>query len=210
MITFDFNTAGVTRSLRAIATDQMPFAIARAITMTAQQVAEDQRNVMQRHLDRPTPFTQRGVAVLQTATKRTPAAVVGFRPIQEKYLRWQIEGGTRSPETSGRALLVPRAARLNRYGNLPRGYAARTLQGANAFVASRGDAKTRHLQPGIYRRFKKPKGKTARPPKLLAAFETDATYEPIYPFAETAKAKAQRDMPDAFNRSMAEAIATAF
>lgn len=183
---------------------QIPFALSRAINDTARDVVLAQRAVMQEHLDRPTPFTLRGAAVLGYASKARLEAVVGFRPIQAAYLRFQIEGGTRTPKA--RAILVPAEhARLNRYGNLPKGYVARVLNGKKGFVASRNDPKTRHLPAGIYQRGNK-RGDVA---KLLVAFEDKADYDPIYPFYETAAKTARAAIVDHFTRNLAQAVASA-
>ena len=77
---------------------QMPFAAALGLTMTAKKVAKVEQRMMVRELDRPTPFTVKGVR-WQGANKsdfktgRLHSRVY-LMPKQAEYLRYQIEGGT--------------------------------------------------------------------------------------------------------------------
>ena len=45
-------------------------------------------------LDRPNPFTQRGIGVNKSSKRRLIASVF-IKDIQWKYLKWQVEGGIR-------------------------------------------------------------------------------------------------------------------
>ena len=103
---------------------QMPFAAALGLTMTAKKVAKVEQRMMVRELDRPTPFMIKGVR-WQGANKadfklgRLHSRVY-LMPKQAEYLRFQIEGGTRTPK--GTAIAVPTSnVKLNRYGNLAGG-----------------------------------------------------------------------------------------
>jgi hypothetical protein len=226
MITFDVDARALQARFGRIATDQLPFAVARTITESARAVAEAQRSAMQTSLDRPTPFTLRGPAVMQSATKAVPAAVVGIRPVQAGYLQWQVHGGTRTAP-AGRAVLVPTdAAPENRYGNLPKGYVARVLQSGRAFVASRSKPKTRHLPAGIYLRAEAKNAKGRRVGtadravrmadgnrtnrmELLVAFESRADYEPAFDFFGVAETTARETAARLFDRNFAQAVASA-
>ena len=84
---------------------QMPFAAALGLTMTAKKVAKVEQRMMVRELDRPTLFTIKGVR-WQGASKNDfktgrLRSRVYLMPTQAEYLRFQIEGGTRTPKGYG-------------------------------------------------------------------------------------------------------------
>ena len=81
---------------------QMPFAAALGLSMTAKKVAKVEQRMMVRELDRPTLFTIKGVR-WQGASKNDfktgrLRSRVYLMPTQAEYLRYQIEGGTRTPK----------------------------------------------------------------------------------------------------------------
>lgn len=116
--------------------DQLPFAIARAVTWTAQHVKRALEYEMPLAFDRPTPYTL-GSLYLSPATKQIPVAKVwlkddaGKGTPAAKYLFPEIAGGERSLKRFERALsimgLLPpgmyavpgAAAPLDQYGNMP-------------------------------------------------------------------------------------------
>ena len=79
------------RQLDAWAKRQLPFATAQALTAVAKKAADAERREMQRTLDRPEPFTLRGIAV-KAARKNDPVAIVYIRPVQARYLAPSIVG----------------------------------------------------------------------------------------------------------------------
>jgi hypothetical protein len=193
------------RALSDAMLDQLPFALARALNDTGQDVADAWRAGLNYRLDRPTPFTLRAPYIARRASKRSPTVVPAFRQIQGEYLRLQITGGTRRP--TGSALVVPVAARLNQYGNMPRGYVRRLLASGGAFVASRDDPRTAHLAPGIYRRGRRTRaGQSA--PQLLVAFEDRAEYSVRFDFAGIAERRALSSFPGHLSRRLQEAWGT--
>ncbi len=120
------NLDQVTRKLSALAYDQLPFATAQALTQLARDVQAGERLAMQRQLDRPTPFTLRGVRIIP-ARKGQPWATVYVQDITARYLEPYERGGLNV--LNGRALLKPIAQGLNQYGNIPKGTLARLTGG---------------------------------------------------------------------------------
>lgn len=118
----------------ARAKSQVPFALARALTKTAQDVRAAQRKEIERVFDRPTPFTRNAVYMRPATKVRLQAEVWlkdnGSRP---NHLLPQIEGGARPLKRFEQRLVmtgymqpteraVPAAgARLDAYGNMSRG-----------------------------------------------------------------------------------------
>lgn len=194
------------RHLSDVGRDQLPFATALALNDTAAEVRDAEQTETAKRLDRPTPFTQRGLYVSR-ASKRRLTAVVGFKDRQAAYLALQVTGGVRTPK--GRALLVPVGARLNKYGNMPRRAVARLLAKADTFVASRSDPKTGHLPPGIYQRVPRGSRGGAPKPKLLVAFEDRAKYQPRLRFDYVAQRRAEAVFERKFLARLDQAMRTA-
>lgn len=116
------------------ARNQVPFALARALTKTGQAVRDAQRKEIVRVFDRPTPYTRNSV-FLRPATKQRLEAEVWLKDGNSKthFLLPQIEGGSRPLKRFEQRLVmtgymqpteraVPgEGARLDAYGNISRG-----------------------------------------------------------------------------------------
>lgn len=165
------------------ARDHVPFALAKTVTQAGHAVRKALEAEMPRAFDRPTPFTMRAFAV-KSASKRdpNPQAEIFAKDIQAEYLALQIFGGVRRPKAGGKAVLTPGAARLNRYGNLPRRYVARANQRRNQFV---GTVRFRSGQTvsGVWQRPRRRKGKNIGRLQLMVLFEDQTTVRPRFDFA---------------------------
>jgi hypothetical protein len=104
-------------------------ATARALTMTARDLREALPKAMEADLDKPTPFTLRGF-YLKAATSSSLQAEVGIMPKQAAYLKYQVLGGSRSPNKV--ALRLPAVVSVNQYGNLPAGVIKQLIARAKA------------------------------------------------------------------------------
>lgn len=203
---------GARRKLAA-AREQAPFALALALTNLAKDAQAAVEATIPSRFDRPTPFTRRAVGIV-AASKHVPVAQVFVRDVQAGYLEIQERGGVREP-APGAPVILPVAIGLDPYGNIPRGRVKREKAKPETFVVTGEDARARHLAPGIYRRFKRPKGRRAgakreaRPPKLLVAFARRARYRPRFGFVETVleavRARAEARLREAIARALATA-----
>lgn len=125
---------------------QMPFAVALALTRTAQDVKKAEQAEMRSAFDRPTPFTLNSLFV-KPATKQSLEARVWVKDTERPthYLLPQIAGGDRSLKRFEQ-LLVQRgvmrpeeravpggAAKLDAYGNISRGQIVKILSQLQAF-----------------------------------------------------------------------------
>lgn len=199
MTAIKVNALEVDRAFKDLEKKQLPFAIAKSLTKTAQDVKAESERQLERKLDRPTPFTRRAFG-LRRATKTRQVATVFIKDIQAEYLEYAIEGGTRSPER--KANLVPVSIRLNKYGNIPSKAKGRKIRALlakpNVFQGTvRGVS-------GIWERT----NKNTRL-KLLIRFEDTVKYKPRFNFYGLARGVASKRMPRNFNQAMAEAIRTA-
>lgn len=132
------NVEDIRQQLKTNRTDQLPFAMALALTRTAQRTKAYLIGRMQQVFDRPTPYTLNSLYVVP-ATKTNLRASVGIKDFAakgtpaERYLRPEIEGGPRNLKRSERALqakgLLPPGmfavpaigAELDAYGNMSAG-----------------------------------------------------------------------------------------
>lgn len=193
---------------------QIAFGLAQGLTETAKDAKRDVDLSMPGRLDRPTPFTRRGVAITP-ARRDKPVAWVFVKDIQASYLRLQETGGVRTPQP-GSPINIPVEQRTNVYGNIPRG-ALRRLKGRTDIVVG-GTKGARHLPPGIYQRTGQsrhtPSGRRRKNPrpkglKLLVLFEPRAVYRPRLGFRQTVIASARRNAPRNILRAVQRAFATA-
>lgn len=210
---------------------QLAYAASRALNATAKRVADAMPAEIERSIDRPTPFTRRGVRVLRWSNKGSLQAVVGFMDAQARYMRYQIEGGTR--QAGPRGIKLPGNITLNSYGNIPRGIIDQLKRAANgelnlgSTVERRlgvsGDRRKRAAPVELF--YGKPKGRgwesaplgiyrriPGNPGKLvpIILFEKKAAhYRPRFDFRKKAEAVVDRHWQAEFNAALAEAMRTA-
>ena len=194
---------------------QMPFAAALGLSMTAKKVAKVEQRMMVRKLDRPTPFTIKGVR-WQGASKNDFKtgrlhSRVYLMPTQAEYLRYQIEGGTRTPK--GMVIAVPTSnVKLNRYGNLAggQGRIKRLLAKKNTFQGTIGGV------AGVWQRPKR--GKRSRGGsgtigqsglKLLVVYESSTQYRPRFDFYRIAQRSVRTNIAKEMDKAIGRALRSA-
>ena len=200
-VRIDINKA--LRKLKDFPEKQLPFAIASALTTTAQQTSNLLTNKLPEFFDRPTPYTMRAIGI-ERATKANLQARVFVKRDQLKYLIYGIEGGTRTPRN--KALVIPIEVKLNQYGNVARGKIAALLKQKNVFSGVVNGV------AGIWQR--QGLGNDSRGNKrgrliLLAAYEPKASYRKRYPFYQLGGETAQAAFPQNFRIALANALRTA-
>ncbi|MEP1934959.1 MAG: hypothetical protein ABJJ37_27105 [Roseibium sp.] len=174
---------------------QIPFAIALTLNATIEDVETNTVKSLLRRLDRPTPFTLRGLAK-RKATKRNMVATLFFKDLQADYLEKQETGGERRPK--GRAITIPVGQRLNKYGNMPKGAIKRLLARPDVFSGRVNGV------GGIWQR---PKGRR-KALKLLVAFKQKATYRPRLRFQSSALKTTKARIGLNWRRSFSHALKT--
>jgi hypothetical protein len=203
---------------------QLPYVTAKALTATAKELQRRIPAALEQQLDRPTPFTKSGVFVIP-ARKDKLEAVVGFKDKQARYMRLQIEGGTRSP--GARGLKLPGNIVLDQFGNIPKGVITKMIQAAKA--GKYGSAVKKGL--GINARGKapanlslfygQPKGMPNLPvgiwrrdgnqitPVIVFPTNKPARYKPRFKFNELAERTVREVWASEFDKSFADAMRTA-
>ena len=173
--------------------EQLPFAIAKALTDTAKDARQAVTAELPKVFDRPNPFTMRAIA-FKPANKQTLTAIVYIQPKQAEYLRLQLEGGTRLPRA--RALALSTDYPLDQYGNVPRGALRRLMARPDVFSGTvRGIA-------GIWQR-------THPRLTLLFAYEPKARYGKRLPFEAIVRRTVNERIEPNFRNAMDLAIRTA-
>lgn len=149
-ISIKSNVDQVVAEMRNFPRNQLPFAIATALTKTAQDIKDAEIREVKDVFDRPTPYTLESFYV-RPAKKTQLVASVGIKDFAGKgtpaikFLAAQINGGARRQKRFERALqsvgampsgyyAVPgSAAKLDAYGNLDRGLIVQLLSYFQAF-----------------------------------------------------------------------------
>ena len=207
---------------------QVRFAAAVALTRTASAVKDAMPAVMERELDRPTPFSKRGLFV-QRATPATLTSTVGFMDRQAGYLKYQIAGGTRTP--TARGIKLPGNITLNSFGNIPKGLIDKLKQSAQDGSLGRGIAGRLGLKnrrkgaAPIALFYGKPTGRgwgkapmgiwrrvPGSPGKLIPVIvfeDTPAKYKPRFRFQRAAEYVVRRVWDANFAKAFADAMRTA-
>ena len=143
------------KELQSMMTDlekrQFPYATAKALTKTAQKVKEEQIKVMQRTIDRPTPYTLNSLYV-KSATKNNLTSMVYFKEgffgagvPAANFIQPHVDGGKRNLKRFESALrrigvlpigmfIAPgEACQLDAYGNIPGSFIIQIMSYFRAF-----------------------------------------------------------------------------
>lgn len=200
---FQTNTASVMEEFRRIQQRQIPFALARALTWTAQGAKKRVERRIKRVFHKPVPFVQNSVAIMPATTDRLRARVFikDRSPGKKKgsadaFMKYQEYGGRRPPPHGNRKITIPEKTDLNAYDNMTMKQIARLLRRKDVVQLGRKEGK----KPGIYQRL--PGNRL----KLLVSFVNNASYEPIFRFVETVERHARNRLPQNFRRSFILAV----
>jgi hypothetical protein len=179
-----------------IVNKQMPYAAKLAVDNTAFDVMKDEVKALDQYLDRPTPFTERAFEV-NKSTKANLSASVRIRPLQARYLAYQIKGGIRTPLS--KAIILPSAIPLDQYGNMQRTMVKSLFKSKATFSGRAGKNKA----PGLYQRTE------GRGLKMIIAYEPRVSYTKRLPFYDVANATVRRVFAENFRRATATAVSSA-
>ena len=185
------NIKEVTRGLSKTHKEQIPFATSNAINMTLFQLRKEMGKQTTKHLDRPTPFTQKGF-VVDKAKKTTLKGILFIKDIVASYLKFQIDGGTRS---TGKNIPIPYTpnARLNKFGNIV-GKRSGLIKKSNQYI---GEVK------GINGVWERQKNKEQ---KLIIGFKRSVEYRPRFPFYTIAASFTKNMFDRNFTKAFVRAV----
>jgi len=187
------------KALTRIQKKQVPFALSNTINDLAFKSKPAEQNVMRQMIDRPTPFTQKGIFV-EKSNKRTLKARVKITPVRWKYLQKIVNGGT-STRAGGSHAIAVNEVLSNKYGNLPRNKSRTLAKRKNHFKA------TINGRSGIWKR---EGGKRSRAISLQIVHKKTINVRRSYkPWVATQRI-VKSNFSSAFNKSMTGALRTAF
>ncbi|MGF7210092.1 hypothetical protein GGE65_004695 [Skermanella aerolata] len=206
MLKYNVDASGAKKLLEGHAR-QIPYAVSKAVNGVAKDAAAAATASIPVKFDKPNAFTQKAVSYTP-ATKSSPTATVFVKDAQASYLRFQEEGGTRTPEPK-KPVLFPEAVRLNASGNIPRGSIQRSKRAGLMFEAKPGDSRTAHLKPGLYLRPNVKGNKRGKAPKLMVSVGKQAQYRPRFGFADTVKQAVYTNFQKRLEEAVEHALKTA-
>ena len=225
-IAIKVDISAITRRLAGLASRQIPFATASALTAIAKASQGEITRELPTIFKKVSPLTRRSIAI-KPATRAAPIASVFVKDLQNRYLSLEEFGGTRTTADNtrrvSRALVMPGAkARLNASGNLPYGYVQRLAQQAAAKAVSapaatgKRDAKARPTVVELKNRGpngRGPGGFFMRLPgdKLvrLISFVPEAQYVPKFGFVPRVTAFSASVAPSLLRAAIERALSTA-
>ena len=184
---------------------QSKYAYARALTETAKSVQREEIKALHYHLDRPTPFTTnpsntRGAIRVKYANKNHLVSVVYAAPIQDKYLKYAVDGGTRLPKH--RAIPIPVGQKRGRYGHMTRNALNSLHKNPKVFSGVPHGRKT----PGLYKRMGRGGRKNLR---LMVKYQSSARYDKRLPFYRVARTTVLKLFPDHYRNEFKKAMRSA-
>ena len=205
------------KALAATVRKQIPFATAQALTETAEDYHKVATVLMRQTLDRPIPFTQKGLRVGKAAKNRLEASVY-MLPVQSSYMRLQIEGGVDAGEKP-----LPTRRTEDRYGNLAKNAIQKAIASGKGFTVETrlgGDKMTfvrfksgKKPAKGAYRRKSRVYGFAVtdrwRGLKKIAGSTAVRHYRALYPFYDRAESRMPVVFERVFGKHLARAIASA-
>ena len=169
---------------------QIPFAAAQAINNTLFDIMKAEKAQLPKKLDRPTPFTMKAFKI-NKAKKTQLVGDIHVSPERYKYLKYAIEGGTRTGNTG-----VPtKHAKLNKYGNIPMRKKG-LIKNKRQFIKNIGGLS------GVWE-------KSTSGLKLMVAFENTVNYKKQFPFYKIAEGVARKKFQRNFQKTLKRAIDTA-
>ena len=199
-----------TRYLNLLQRKQIPYATERALNTVAFDARKAVQVQLPKKLDRPTPWTVRGVLV-KKAKKSSGVLMsseVYFQKDRAKYMRFQTRGGIRTRERN--ALIVPKNIRLNKYGNMPRSKISTLLKKKDHFIGEINGV------PGVWQRGRINRNKKfagskkhSTNLKLVARFEDRVSYRRRFPFEKIVAGVVRSKFRKTLKRELIYAIKTA-
>ena len=191
---------------------QIPFVTSRALNSSAFDARSTVQKALPKFLDRPSPFTIKGVQVGKSSKKKLIAAVgfasktfgklpagTGIPPAE--YMKRLIKGGTRKP--FHKYIAIPATKRdQNKYGSLKRGQVRRLLDNKAKYFGGvpKGNE---NWGFGIWERTGKGGRKSIR---KRVIFVDQTKYEKIFPLKRIVTRSFKKTFSKNFQRAFKDAI----
>lgn len=184
------------RRLKGIHRKQIPFAAHQAINDVLFEARTAEQTALKRAVDRPTPYTQRGILVQKSRSKRQLFGALFVPANRWKYMQYVVEGGQSS--RSGFHAIPLNPSVMNKYGGLGRNRARSLARRKGHFVAESNG------KVFIWRR----QGRTGRITPIVKLQRT-VRHQSRYDLWRAARKRIQARFVVMFERRLSKAIATA-
>lgn len=191
------NFAAAVDWLNMLATRQVPFATAKALTMTARDVRDVVRADLPKHFKLRGGWVARGITI-QPASKSDWPHCIARAGSRDQFMELQETGGTKRPTKGAKNVSIPTAVttrRRNGGGRLPQSAKPRALL----------DRKDTFVTDHVLRkrlRGKRPGAETL----ALFLFRPEAHLKPRFEFKKTAEGVVGRVYAKNFKQAFEEAI----
>ena len=204
-----FNVKGdmkpIIKHLNKTQKKQIPFAAAQAINNTLFDIMKAEKAQMPKKLDRPTPFTLKAFKI-NKAKKTELIGDIHVMPERYKYLKYAIEGGTRT----GNIGVPTKHAKLNKFGNIPMRKKG-LIKNKNQFIGTINGLsgvweRGHYSKSGKFSTQGKSRSTSLR---LVVAFEKTVNYDKRFPFYKIADGVARKKFQRNFQKTLKRAIDTA-
>ena len=228
-ITVKADVKNLTRGLSLIQRRHIPLATAKALTFTAQAIAEKQRKTIPQIFSNPVRQTRKSVFFTKATLKSMSARVyIDDDKGQYKWLQHHIDGGARLQKGSERRnrlgpwTAMGKDAPKNAYGNITRARYSKMFADAQLAGGFTGDyASTKTKAAGGKKQIKYFKGKTKsgkdaiylksggkRNPKItpMLISTSKPTYRKRWPFYKTVGVVSRQQFPIQFTKQLAREI----
>jgi hypothetical protein len=193
IVSVDLNTRKFDRWLSQAPRKQVPFAIAKSLTMTAQDAQKEIKRELLLRFTIRNRHVPRGIRI-KAATKRRPIAEVGSI---DAFMKLQETGGVKKPRRSRRLAIPTRQVRRTKTGRVRKAQRPRQLLNRkNVFEARsrKGAVIFQRTRTGL---------------KALYILRPSAQIKPRFGLRSTATKVAERRGQRNFVRAMAVAMRTA-
>ena len=176
-----------TKDLKGLAKKKIPLATARALNKTAKGTVKALKSKTTKTFDKgAVPYTQRAFEHQFPAKPNDLSTVVKVKSKQNKYMKYQIEGGLRTPEKS--VILGANENTVKTYitkqGNLKRTKISNIINDKQKFF--KGKPKGINASEGIWERYGKSKSyPNGRRIRQIARYLKNGQYRPKFPFYQT-------------------------
>ena len=211
------NIKPLTKRLNSAEKKQIPFALSKALNNVAFATVDKANPTgLKQKADKifdggAVAFTKSGFR-FKKSTKKNLEAIIFVESEREKYLKFQINGGTRFPNK--KAIIVPTDnMKLNKYGNITKATREKLFNDRKKYFFGIPKGKSGKNNEGIWERYGRRKsGDTSGyKMRMVAQLTSKAQYRPKFPFAETVEGvvfSQKRGIGKEFEKALKDAIRT--
>lgn len=210
------NIAEWSKDLDSFGKKKVPMAMAKAINASADGLQKRYKNESKkRFIGGATPYTLKGFQRMRgrgRASAKDLSTLVLVQPDQNEYLKFQAEGGMRTPK--GRSILGAGkvSAALTKQGNLKRSVIDAIDKDKVKYF--KGKPKGNQGSDGVWERYNKSKTyPSGRKIRQVARYIKGANYRPKFPFYKTGEqvvfGRGKGSLKKKFDREMIKILAKA-